>query len=71
MNESEDGDWVKIYSTEYEYKILIIREILSDNSIKSYEINKKDSSYLFGYCELYVRGTDVIKAKLLIEKSEV
>ncbi len=71
MNETNDGDWEIVYSTDKEYKIIIIKEILSENNITSYEINKKDSSYLFGVFELYVRGVNVIKANLLIEKSEV
>ena len=71
MNETIDGDWEIVYSTDKEYKIMIIKEILSENNITSYEINKKDSSYLFGVFELYVRGVNVIKANLLIEKSEV
>ena len=71
MNSLEEGDWEVVYSTDHEYKILIVRNILEENNIKSYEINKKDSNYLFGLTELYVRGVNVMKAKLLIEKSEV
>ncbi len=71
MSQSDEGDWEIIYSTDQEYKIMIISEILKENGITSYDINKKDSNYLFGVFELYVRGIDVIKAKLLIEKSEI
>jgi len=71
MSQSDEGDWEIIYSTDQEYKIMIISEILKVNGITSYDINKKDSNYLFGVFELYVRGIDVMKTKLLIEKSEI
>ncbi len=65
----DKGDWELVYTSAEEYKILIVKELLEEENIKSYEINKRDSSYLFGTFELYVLGADVIRAKLIIQKS--
>jgi len=63
-----EKDWVSIYSTDKLHKAGILIGMLSDNNIKAIEINKKDSSYLFGEVEIYVKSSDVIRAKYLIEK---
>lgn len=60
-------DWVKVYSSQYSYKVEIIKALLEENEIESVIMNKKDSSYLFGDIELYVQNTEVIKAKQIIE----
>jgi hypothetical protein len=61
-----DKDWVKIYSTDVNYKAELLRGLLFENNIEAVIINKKDSSYLFGELELYVSTDDVIKAKHII-----
>ena len=71
MSQKENDNWEVVFSTDQEYKLLIAKEILKENGIVSYEINKRDSSYLFGLFELNVKGLDVMKAKLIIEKSEL
>lgn len=71
MSQNENENWEVVFSTDKEYKILIAKEILKENGITSYEMNKRDSSYLFGLFELNVKGSDVMRAKLIIEKSEL
>ena len=61
-----DKNWVKIYSTDVNYKAELLRGLLFENNIEAVIINKKDSSYLFGELELYVSTDDVIKAKHII-----
>jgi hypothetical protein len=61
-----DKDWVKIYSTDVNYKAELLRGLLFENNIEAVIINKKDSSYLFGELELYVSTDNVIKAKHII-----
>jgi hypothetical protein len=61
-----DKDWVKIYSTDVNYKAELLRGLLFENNIEAVIINKKDSSYLFGELELYVSTYNVIKAKHII-----
>lgn len=64
-----ESGWASIYSSSESHKIEMIKGLLFDNNINAIEINKKDSSYLFGEVELYVRRESVIKAKYLIEKA--
>ena len=64
-----EGGWVKIYSSTEPYKIDMIKGLLFENNIHSVEINKKDSSYLFGEVDLCVRRESVVTAKYLIEKA--
>jgi len=66
-----DSSWVKIYISTQAHKVEIVKSVLEDNNIKSVILNKKDSSYLFGEIELYVKNDDVIRAKHIISKNEL
>ena len=66
-----EKDWQAVYSSDKPHIIELIKALLSDNRIKSVEINKKDSSYLFGEIDLYVKSEHVIKAKQLIGENEL
>jgi len=60
-------DWVKIYSSTEIHKIEIVKAVLEDNDIQSFEINKKDSSYIsIGEIELYVSSENVVLSKAII-----
>lgn len=61
-----DKNWVKIFSTSESYKAEILKGLLLENNIETVIINKKDSAYLFGELELYVRVDNVLKAKRII-----
>lgn len=61
-----DSNWVKVYSTNAEYKAEIMKALLEEEGIQAFLINKKDSSYHFGEIELYVHGENVIKANRII-----
>ncbi len=61
---------VLIYSTDKIYQAEILMQVLADNNIKAFSINKKDSVYLFGYIEVYVNHDDALKAKSLVNKFE-
>jgi hypothetical protein len=65
------NDWVNIYSSDQEYHIQIARNILSDNGIDSFVMNKRDSNYLFGDVELMVRRKDTVKAKYILKSIEI
>ena len=60
-----------IYSSSQIYKAEIIRGFLEENDILSVIINKKDSAYLFGEAELYVKVDDAFRAKQLILKQNI
>ena len=64
------NDLVNIYGTDKPYFAELIRQMLSDNDIRSFIVNKQDSAYKFGEIELYVYRDDVIRAKKLIQEFE-
>ena len=59
-----------MHSTNKEYLAEMISQLLSDNGIESFMINKLDSNYHFGDIEIYTLPDSVMKAKLLIDKFE-
>ena len=63
-------DQVHIYSTGNLYRAELVRQILSDNDIQSFIINKQDSVYMIGDIELYAHRDHVIRAKMLIREFE-
>jgi len=64
------SDWVKIYESSDLYKAEIFKGGLEAEGIEAITMNKKDSAYLFGRIELYVRPENVIKAIRLINSIE-
>lgn len=59
-----------VYTTNKGFEAEILKQVLADEGITAFSINKMDSNYLFGEIEIYVLPDDVIKAKLVIEKFE-
>ena len=65
--ESEKPQWQRVYSATEPYKIEIIKALLEEQDIPSFEVNKKDSAYIaIGEIELYVRKEDQTMAELII-----
>lgn len=68
MNE----DWIKVYTSDQVYKIMLVKGVLEENNIKSFEVNKKDSSYgMIGEVELYVQQGDSILARFIIQENSL
>ncbi len=61
-------DWVKVYSSNKNYDIRLVKGMLAENDIESQEISKKDSSFLIGGIDLYVHPEDEKKAREIIGK---
>ena len=66
----ENDNWVKVYSATQVYLAEITKSVLEDEGIDAVVVNKKDSSYLFGECEVYVRKENALNALNLISKIE-
>ena len=64
-------DWQKIYSSQFEHKIEIVKAVLEDAGVQSVVMNKKDSFYLFGELELYVDPDSVMIAKRIINEQSL
>lgn len=70
--EPKDPEFIMVYSSPLPHKINIVKAVLEDNQIKSFEVNKKDSSYTFiGDIDLYVDEADAVLAKFLINTNDL
>ena len=67
-----DKGWQLIYYSDKQHLVEIVKAVLADNGIESFEMNKKDSSYItVGEIELYVKEEDVPLARIIIEQNEL
>lgn len=62
--------WIKVHTTKNIYHAEMIKQMLADNEIDAFIINKMDSNYFFGDIEIYTLPDLVMKSKLLIDKFE-
>jgi hypothetical protein len=64
--------WQRIYFSDKPHLIEIAKAILKDNQIESVIVDKRDSSYItIGEMELYVKDSDIILAKFLLERNNL
>lgn len=61
-------DWVKIQTFDRIHQAELRKEILNQNGIEAVIINERDSLFLIGEIELYVKESDKSKAKILIDE---
>ncbi len=59
-----------VYSVGKEYLAELFKQVLTDNKIEAFIINRKDSSYHFGYIDVLVHPEDINKAKSLVDEFE-
>lgn len=65
-----EKNWNKIYSTSNFFTAEMIRQMLIDNDIPAVIINKQDSSYRFGFIDVFIHQEHEQAAKALIEEFE-
>jgi hypothetical protein len=65
------NDWVVIFTATKQYEVELVHGMLLENEIESIIVNKQDSSYLFGECELLVQRDDILMAKTLIQNLDL
>ncbi len=65
-----ENEWVKIFTTDKEYKAIILQEKLAEQGIESNQISKKGSEIelFIGDIEIYVLEKDVEKAKEVVNQ---
>jgi hypothetical protein len=64
-----DQDWIRVYSSNKTHHIEIIKAILKENGIESFDVDKRDSEYItIGDIELYVDAKDVPLSQIIIEQ---
>jgi len=59
--------WQRIYSHSNLYRAEMVRAILEQNELSPILVDKKDSTYHFGYYEVYVLPAHVLKAIKIIQ----
>ncbi|PLX09359.1 MAG: hypothetical protein C0596_02090 [Marinilabiliales bacterium] len=59
-----------IFATGTEYLAELLKQVLNDNNIAAFIINRQDSSYHFGDIEVFVNDEDVEKAKEITAEFE-
>ena len=67
-----DKGWQLIYSSDKQHLVEIVKAVLEDNGIETFELNKKDSTYItVGEIELYVKTEEVSLARIIIEQNKL
>ena len=69
MSETPGDNWEVIYRSPMLYRAEMLKDILENEGIQAVVVNKKDSSYIaFGDIEVYIRQSDALNAKLIVDK---
>ncbi len=68
---SSNPDFIKIYTTNLAHQAEIAKSLLLDSEIESFVIDKKDSMYIFGEMELYVKPEHEILARLILTQNKL
>lgn len=61
-------NWVMIYSSPKLYEIEMVKDLLSEYEIECVEMNKRDSAYLIGEYEIYVKAGQAFEATQIISR---
>ena len=64
-------DWEKVYITAHQHQAEIVLAVLEDHGIEAHLIDKRDSSYLFGDIEIYVRPANIEEARKIITENNL
>jgi hypothetical protein len=64
------NDWVPAFSTDKLYLAEIAVNMLSDEGIESYIMNKSDTVLLVGDIEVYVKQDVLLTAKFVLKELE-
>ena len=60
------SNWTSVYTTQISHRAEIVKAILEEEGLNPVIINKKDSSYKFGYYEVLVVEEESAEAANLI-----
>lgn len=61
-------DFCLLFTSNRPLEIEAAAAALQDEEIPSFQIDKKDTSYIFGEIELYVRKSDFDRAKSILQE---
>jgi len=60
------NDWKRIYSTPLQHLALMVESALEQANFHPVVINKKDTSYHFGFYEIFVAPQEAEEAELFV-----
>ena len=60
------SQWKTVFKTEQQYQAEIVKDVLEEHGLHPVIINKKDSSYHFGYFEVHISEDQVLEAMQII-----
>lgn len=63
--------WTVVYTDGFPPAVELRRAVLEEHGIPAVVLNKRDSSYLFGFVELLVQVEDVPRAESLISGTSI
>ena len=63
--------WTVVYTDGFPPAVELRRAVLEEHGISAVVLNKRDSSYLFGFVELLVQVEDVPRAESLISGTSI
>jgi len=65
-------NWIKIFSSNDNFKIEVLKNLLLSNNIPAVVINNKDSSYLmFGTIDLYIENKNKENAIQILSNEKI
>jgi hypothetical protein len=67
----EKEDFRLLFASNRPLEIEAASAALQDEDIHSFQINKRDTSYIFGEIELYVLQSDLDKAKSILQAHDL
>lgn len=56
------NNWVSVYTTPMAHRAEMVKAILEEEGLSPVIVDKKDSSYKFGYYEVYVSEEEALIA---------
>jgi hypothetical protein len=65
-----DNNWIIIFSSSDTFRIEVMKGMLQEHDIEAVIVNKKDSAYLFGEAELFVKMDDAFRANQVISEAK-
>jgi hypothetical protein len=65
-----DKNWTRIFSSSDTFRIEVMKGLLQEHDIEAVIVNKKDSAYLFGEADLFVKVEDAFKANQIISEAK-
>ncbi|CAN5479099.1 hypothetical protein BH11BAC2_BH11BAC2_21210 [soil metagenome] len=66
-----EQDWTRIFSSDKPYQIEIAKALLEEAGIATFQMDKKDSVYIFGEIELYVPKAEEYNGKLILTEHDL